>query len=70
MSVIVYFTFIFVEKNPNNVRLIICFLYKISVFEDWKLTNLSIIHGYMMVYSYMGKHVCNFDTMIILVHVE
>lgn len=32
MSVIVYFTFIFVEKNPNNVRL--QFSVSVSVLED------------------------------------
>lgn len=70
MFVIVYFIFIFVEKNFNNVKFIICFLYKILVLEDWKLMNLLIIYGYMMVYFYMGKYVCNFDIMIILVYVE
>lgn len=63
MFVIVYFIFIFVEKNFNNVRFIICFLYKILVLEDWKLMNLLIIYGYMMVYFYIGKYVCNFKVL-------
>lgn len=63
MFVIVYFIFIFVEKNFNNVRFIICFLYKILVLEDWKLMNLLIIYGYMMVYFYIGKYVCNFEVL-------
>lgn len=63
MFVIVYFIFIFVEKNFNNVKFIICFLYKILVLEDWKLMNLLIIYGYMMVYFYIGKYVCIFKVL-------
>lgn len=62
MFVIVYFIFIFVE-NFNYVRFIICFLYNILVLEDWKLMNLLIIYGYMMVYFYIGKYVCNFEVL-------